>query len=484
MSNEPSADKSLTRLGAWMLAFGCIIGWGSFVMPGTTFLSGAGPLGTVLALAFAGAGMALIAVNYRYMIQRFPVAGGAFIYARETFGRKHGFACGWFLVLAFLSLVAQNGTALALISRYLMNHVAEFGFSYYLAGYQVYLGELILMLCVLWLLALIIMRSNRLTYLVQSVFALCLVLFLIAVIVAAFASPVSSAANLKPAFNPGKPPLFGVLVVLSFAPWAFLGFDVVSQTAGELSFPVRQVGRVMITAIACGFVVYVVATLIAASVVPGQYADWAEYVSATGQLTGLDSIPVFNAIHAMFGQAGVVVLCFATLAAVLSGIVGFAIATSRLLFAMARDGLLPAWLGERSERYGTPVHAVLLTFVLASAVLPLGRSILSWIVDMSSVGAALSFLYTSAAARRLAHQEGHRLVSVTGSIGIVLSVLFIILLLVPVPAIGTSLAIESFVFLVAWIVFGLNIYSPQPLQRGQLDLGDRLTAIDSESGGG
>ena len=42
--------RKLTLFGAWSLAFGGVIGWGSFVMPGTTFLKKAGTLGSLLAM--------------------------------------------------------------------------------------------------------------------------------------------------------------------------------------------------------------------------------------------------------------------------------------------------------------------------------------------------------------------------------------------------------------------------------------------------
>ena len=42
--------KCLSALGAWALAFGCSVGWGSFVMPGNTFLPLAGPVGSALGL--------------------------------------------------------------------------------------------------------------------------------------------------------------------------------------------------------------------------------------------------------------------------------------------------------------------------------------------------------------------------------------------------------------------------------------------------
>ena len=44
---------SLSMLDVWSISLGCMVGWGAFVMPGTTFLPVAGPLGSVIAV-FAG----------------------------------------------------------------------------------------------------------------------------------------------------------------------------------------------------------------------------------------------------------------------------------------------------------------------------------------------------------------------------------------------------------------------------------------------
>ena len=38
----------LSGLDVWSMAFGCMVGWGAFVMPGTTFLPIAGPIGTII----------------------------------------------------------------------------------------------------------------------------------------------------------------------------------------------------------------------------------------------------------------------------------------------------------------------------------------------------------------------------------------------------------------------------------------------------
>ena len=60
-SDEKSGGLSpyLSTLGAVSLAFGCAVGCGAFVMPGTTFLPVAGPLGTLIGLGVGAGGVFL-----------------------------------------------------------------------------------------------------------------------------------------------------------------------------------------------------------------------------------------------------------------------------------------------------------------------------------------------------------------------------------------------------------------------------------------
>lgn len=50
-------------LFAWALAFGCVIGRGSFVMPGTTFLPDAGPIGSLIGIVIAAAIALIVGLN-------------------------------------------------------------------------------------------------------------------------------------------------------------------------------------------------------------------------------------------------------------------------------------------------------------------------------------------------------------------------------------------------------------------------------------
>ena len=53
----------LSPLNVWALSFGCAVGWGAFVMPGTVFLPIAGPLGTALGMVIGGVIMLIIGYN-------------------------------------------------------------------------------------------------------------------------------------------------------------------------------------------------------------------------------------------------------------------------------------------------------------------------------------------------------------------------------------------------------------------------------------
>lgn len=73
MKNRISSAKTLTPLDVWAVAFGCIVGWGSFVMLGSTFLPPAGAGGTVLALPAGTLLMLIIGRNYSFLMEEYPV---------------------------------------------------------------------------------------------------------------------------------------------------------------------------------------------------------------------------------------------------------------------------------------------------------------------------------------------------------------------------------------------------------------------------
>lgn len=461
--HKSSAPGRLSAVEAGALSFGCVIGWGAFVMPGTTFLPQGGPLGTAIAFCLGAAVMSVVAVCYGYMMRAFPVAGGAFEYARQMFGRNHAFVCAWYLGLSYLVLIPLNATALVLIARNFFGNALGFGVHYTVLGYDIYATEIALVLVVLALFAFVSVRGGRFDGAMVVALSACLAGGVAIVSAMAVASPSASLSNLEPLFSPDYPPGAGIVGILALAPWAFVGFDSISQLTEEFAFSVRKAGMLMVMSILFGLFVYVALDTVAASVVPQGYGGWADYVSNLGTLEGIDSMPVFNAAAAIAGPVGLFVIGVSALCALLTGMYGFYRATGMLVYAMAREGSLPPWFARLHPVHGTPSNAIMFLFVASSILSLLGREALGWIVDMSSIGAAIAFAYTSAATFRHARRTGRRGYAVVGAVGTVASILFAVVFLV--PSVGFSMRMEHVVLFLAWTALGANYFNPHLAKR-------------------
>ena len=151
MNNTNELKKQLSPMNVWALAFGCVIGWGSFINPGKKFLPNSGVAGTAIAMVLGAIVMIIIAYSYAYMVPKYPQAGGEFTFAKNCFGKKLAYICGWFLLAAYLTNVPMNSTAIGLIVDGIdgnMN-ILKFGFNYSIAGFQIYMGEMIFAMVIL-----------------------------------------------------------------------------------------------------------------------------------------------------------------------------------------------------------------------------------------------------------------------------------------------------------------------------------------------
>ncbi len=450
----------LSAFAVWALAFGCSVGWGAFVMPGTTFLPIAGPIGTTLGMA-AGTGiMLIIAKNYHYMMEACPDAGGTFTYTSRVFGYDHGFLGAWFLGLTYIAIIWANMTAIALICRNVFGELLQFGFHYQLAGYDIYLGEVLMELFVLYLLGALCMNQKRLAGGVQTLLAV----VLIAGILVCFFVALSGKGGIEniwesfsPAFYRGQSPFLQIFNIIALAPWAFIGFESVSHSVAEFRFPVKKSFFVMVAALVTGFIAYALLNAVAVLAVPQEYGNWQEYIADLSNIEGIKGMPVFYLISQRLGQKGFALLAVTVLAGIFTGVIGNCIAVSRLLYSMAREEILPKWFGTLDHN-GTPKHAILFQMLISSVIPFFGRTAIGWIVDVTTIGATIAYGYTSAAAYKRAKNEGDSAVRITGIIGMVMSIFFSLFLLVPNLWSVSALAAESYLILAFWSILGFVFF--------------------------
>lgn len=144
--------------------------------------------------------MIIIAFSYAYMVPKYPKTGGEFTFTKMCFGRNMAYVCGWFLVGAYLTNVPMNSTAIGLIVDGLDGSadILKWGLHYQVAGYDVWLGEMLLAMGILILFGILNILGVKKAGIVQTILAALLGISVVTLTIAALASSKTSLANMDP----------------------------------------------------------------------------------------------------------------------------------------------------------------------------------------------------------------------------------------------------------------------------------------------
>ncbi|HLR70074.1 MAG TPA: APC family permease [Pseudogracilibacillus sp.] len=455
MEKRTTLKKSLKAHWVWAIALGSAIGWGAFVQP-INWMQTAGPLGVILGFSIGALLMMLIAISYGFLIRSFPVSGGEFAYAFISLGRTHAFISGWFLTLGYICIVALNASALALMVKYVFPRIVENFHLYTIAGWEVYGMEIIIATLALIIFGFLNVKGTGLSGRMQFIFALVMVAGVLILTLTVGMQPGAGLANVQPLFPANTTAFAAVISIVAIAPWAYVGFDAVPQAAEEFDFPAKKAFTLIILALVFAAGIYSFMILATSMASP-----W-EAVAAENHLWGTGAV-----IQELVGPIGLVILVVALSMGIFTGLNGFTLASSRLLFAMARAKIIPSAFRKLHPKHGTPHMAIIFTIIISAAAPWFGREALVWVVDMSSIGVSIAYLYTCITAYYLfkwndqdvldpAIQEASPFKKFISLVGIIASVTFIGLLLIPgSPA---FLGIESRIALIIWVLLGVVFY--------------------------
>ena len=278
MNQTRALDRYLSPVDVWAMSFGCMVGWGVFAMPGTTFLPVAGPAGTLISMTIGMLIMLVIGGNLTYMMERTPVTGGVYTYTKMAFGRDHAFISSWFLCLSYFTIVFLNGTALFLIVRILFNDTVHKGFHYNIAGNEIYIGETIVSVMILAVIGAVFITAKAFLQQLHTILAIILIAGI--VITSVFCLPRVLSSGAVTSFGiTGVNKGYSVFSLIILAPWAYVGFEVTSFDTAHFKFPIKKSRKIIILSIIVAAFAYNAMALTSIAALPDGFSSWQEYIA-------------------------------------------------------------------------------------------------------------------------------------------------------------------------------------------------------------
>ena len=373
--------RRLSLTDYFSLGWGAMVGVGWLVVMDDWLLRG-GPLGGILGFAIGGILLLPVGFVYGKWVMTMPDASGEVAYTAKVFPRPISFYTGWMMMLAYFIVCPWEAVAVGRVAGFIFPALNRIEL-YSVSGKPVYLPHLVIGLGLTALVTTVNYCGIRLSATFQNWTTFgTLALFVIFV---ALGVARGSTANFPPLFT--HTPLVSILLVLQIVPYFMTGFESVTKAAEEASpeFRARGFSRVIFSAIVVGFMFYII--VIAAV---GFVAPWRQLTDA----------PFMTAVafeHAVGARWIVSIIMSAALLSLFKVFNGNFIAASRLLFAMARRGLLDDQLATVHPRNQTPSSAVLVTGIATGLCMFLGSAILVPIAEVGSVASATGWFAVCAA---------------------------------------------------------------------------------------
>ena len=418
--NDSRALKRVLGAGDLiMLAIGAVIGAGIFGAIGTAAAGQVAPDGTVIrygagpALVFSfillGGACALAALCYAELAAMIPQAGSAYAYTYATLGELVAWIIGWDLMLEY----AVGNVAVAIswgdYFNSLMRGVGIDLPAWLTTGYRtaalssnpdvsgllttaphifgipllVNLPAFGIVMLITWLL----LRGARESATANTVMVVIKLLVMALFIFVGL-------GNINPDnYTPFAPNGFtGIHQGAAIVFFAYIGFDAISTAAEETINPQRNLPIGILGGLAVCTLIYVVIGGVITGMVPYTELAVADPLARALELIGYDRVGAIVAFGAVISMSAVLLV--------------FQYGQPRIFFAMARDGLLPAWVARVDQKTRIPYTATLFTGIVVAVASAVGDAAETY--DLTNIGTLFAFALVCAGVLVLRVKEPER----------------------------------------------------------------------------
>ncbi|MHC6179174.1 amino acid permease [Clostridium sp. JNZ X4-2] len=377
---ETKGKKALKKvLGPFelmMLGIGAIVGTGIFVLTGVAAANYSGPA-LILSFVFSGITCSFAALCYSELAAMIPVAGSAYTFGYVGLGEIWAWMIGWDLLMEYMVAVSAvavgwSGYIVALLESGGIKLPAALINPPGLNGGMINLPSVLILFVIMLFLFRGVSESAKLNDILVLIKIGVVALFIILGV--GHIKPV----NYHPFFPYGVGGVFKGAAVIFFA---YIGFDAVSTAAEEVKNPQKDLPIGIIGSLLVCTVLYIIVSAVLTGILPYYvYKDTAAPVAFALQQIGISWGSALVSVGAVCGLTSVLLV--------------MSYGSTRILFSLSRDGLLPQVFSSVHPKYGTPVKSTALVAIivmLLSGFIPLGE-----LATLTNIGTLFAFIIVSA----------------------------------------------------------------------------------------